>query len=295
VFVFTQRLLARHHATRHTFCRRIHVYHLASHVLYDGVDNVRPRDRRRRSALAIKARLMSLDLGISRRDLHVLASEEERLKYCDRLGIERARLPQRVWRPYRSAGVQRVFFPDPIVFAIADPQDAAPTLVCIHIDEGGRGVAGFETFLRRHARFLAAVPRWQVIYVGQRRQQLPAATKAFARAFGTDPGLARARDVAEIGEYFHLRQLYEQQRWGELQTEGLNRYLDLRARIGRDLDPLFARWEIEGDHALNHARSLLGSAGRDPRFEAVLLPYSYLATERIEACSLGSRPGDTLS
>jgi hypothetical protein len=220
VVVFTRRLLARRHATRQTFCRQTQVYHLAAQVLYDGVPDVSPRDRRRRSALAIKSRLMALDFAMMRPDLQVLASEQERLRYCERLGIDHGRLPKRVWRPYRAANTQRVFFPEPIILAIQDADTSAPTVVCAHVDDGACGVAGFETFLRRHARFLAAIPRWQVIYLAQHQRQLTAATAAFARSFAKDPSLARMRDVAEIGEYFRLRRLYEREAWGELKTEG---------------------------------------------------------------------------
>jgi hypothetical protein len=280
---FTQRLLVARHATRQTFARRTHVYHLASQALYGGAPDVGPSQRRRRSALAIKVRLMTVDFALSRPDLQFLTSEAERLDYCDRLGIDRGRVPQQTIRPYRSPMSRPHAFPGPVVVGLhgADAA-AAQVLVCAYIDDGAHSAAGFDTFLRQYARLLAVVPRWRVVYVAERQRQAAAASAVFARAFGADTGLATVRHVADVGEYFRLRRLYEREAWADLQTRGLDRYLDLQRRIGHDVDPLYARWEIEGDGVLTTASDTVGSPA-EPRFEAVLLPYSYLAVDAVQA------------
>jgi hypothetical protein len=71
-----------------------------------------------------------------------------------------------------------------------------------------------------------------VVCVAERQPQLAAVSAVFARAFGADSGLAQARQVADVGEYFRLRRLYEREAWAELKTIGLDRYLDLWAAIG---------------------------------------------------------------
>ncbi len=282
VVQFTRRLLAAHHATCHTFARRTHVYHLASHALY-GSDDARPGDRRRRPALAIKVRLMALDYVLSRPDLRFLAGERERLAYCDQLGLDRTLLPQQLVRPYRSGTTQQQYFPGPLVMALQGDAGDAPTLICAHIHDGGHSLGGFSTFLRRFGWMLAHVPRWRVVCVVDRERHLATARNLFARAFAVRADRTEAKHApSDINDYLRLRRLYEREAWAELQTSGLNRYLDLRARIGDDLDPLYARWLAEGDRVFE--RHVEGSAERaHTQFEAVLLPHSYLAVDAVRA------------
>jgi hypothetical protein len=293
VVQFTRRLLAAHHATCQTFARKTHVYHLAARALYAGGE-VRAGDRRRRPALAIKVRLMAVDYVLSRPDLHFLSGEAERLGHCDRLGIDRTRLPQHLVRPYRSGRSHHQYFPGPVVMGVQDHASPASTLICTYIDDGGHSAAGFETFLRRFARLLAVVPRWRVVCVAERQRSLSAASAVFARAFGADSGLAQARQVADVGEYFRLRRLYEREAWAELKTIGLDRYLDHWAAIGTDLDPLYARWECEGDRVLEDLSHGPASQAQ-ARFEAVLLPYSYLAVDPVQAHFQTKNAGGALS
>ena len=95
-------------------------------------------------------------------------------------------------------------------------------------------------------------------------QQTALAAGVFRRAFGaTDdlpPGLARD----DIGEFFRLRRLYEREAWAELRTEGLDRFLTWRARVGADLDPLYAAWLVEGEAALDRAASPVPTVKASP-------------------------------
>lgn len=284
VVAFTHRLLTRRHATRHRFCRTTDVYHLASQGLYAGAPETTASDRRRRSVLAIKVRLMAFDFAATHPEIRFLATEAERLAYCDRLGLERTCLPQQVVRPYRSAEPSTRYFPEPTAFGLRDADGPAPTVVCAYLDDGARTLAGFATFLRHHARLLAAVPRWQVVYVGETRRQVTQATAAFHRAFGDLAGEPGGLARQEIVEFFRLRRLYERKAWAELQTAGLDRFLAMRAKVGVDLEALYAAWEVGGDDALESTERSSGEASV-PRFEAVALPYRYLATEGTHARS----------
>ncbi len=283
VVEFTRRLLVRRHATRHTFCRTTHVYHLASQALYTGAPGTTWGDRRRRPVLAIKGRLMGLDLALLRPDLQFLASEPERVAYCDRLGLDRARLPQQALQHYRSAAPIIRYFPDPLLFGLLEADGTAPTVVCGYVDDGARSLSGFATFLRHHAQLLAALPRRQVLYVGERPQQARLAAAVFERAFGVAPEVAPGLAREDIGAFFRLRRLYERQAWAELRTEGLNRYLSWRARVGRDLDPLYVAWTLDGDAALARAGEPGANHPGPAAFEAVILPHPYLVTEGLDA------------
>ncbi len=154
--------------------------------------------------------------------------------------------------------------------------------MCGYVDDGARSLSGFATFLRHHAQLLAALPRRQVLYVGERPQQATLAAAVFARAFGVGPEVAPGLAREDIGAFFRLRRLYERQAWAELRTEGLNRYLTWRARAGRDLDPLYVAWTLDGDAALAQGGEPGASLG-PAAFEAVILPHQYLVTEGLDA------------
>jgi hypothetical protein len=154
---FTRLLVARGHATQQTFCRSTHVYHLAARAIYCHADDAGKRDRRRRPAVSIKPRLMALDFALSRSDVQFLTTEHDRVAYCDALGVNRASLPQRRYRPVRTLVVTTRYFIEPALIGLVAHADKAVSLLFAYIDDGSASVAGFENYLRRYARLFAAL------------------------------------------------------------------------------------------------------------------------------------------
>jgi hypothetical protein len=275
---FTDRLVARRHATVQTFCRTTHVYHLSAKALYGGEPHVTINQRRRRPAVSIKARIMALDVVALRPDVTFFATESERVAFCDALVIDRSRLPQQ--HRLSKARVERArYFPDSKLVGV-QLEGPGPVLLCVYIDDGARSVAGFHTYLRQYARLLAVVPRWRLVHVSGARRQANAAVAAFRRAFGHDlagPTDAGPSTTDAVRDYFHLRQAYEAQRWAALDTGKLDRFRALRLRFNTVLDPLYARWELHGDAVLED----VPASAREwpPRLETIVLPHSYAALE----------------
>jgi hypothetical protein len=277
---FTDRLVSRRHATVQTFCRTTQVYHLSAKALYGDGPHATVSQRRRRPAVSIKTRLMALDVVASQPDVTFLATESERVAFCDALGIDRSRLPQQ--HRLSKARVERARYVPKSALVGVQLEEAGAVLLFVYIDDGERSVAGFQTYLRRYARLLAVVPRWRLVHVSGATRHANAAAVAFRRAFGdhlASPPDADAETAEAVREYFHLRQAYEAQRWAALDTGKLDRFRVLRLRFNTDFDPLFARWELQGDAVLHEAqrRDREGPS----RLETIVLPHSYAAIESL--------------
>lgn len=268
---FTARLVARRHATVQTFCRSTHVYHLSARALFEGLE-AGPSLRRRRPATSIKARLMALDLIASRPDVTFLATEAERVAWCDVMGVPRDRLPQQRLR-VGATGDRVRYFPDGSLMGALQTA-SGPVLVCAYLDDGAQSPKGFQSYLRRYASLVASVPQVRLIHGSDDGRTANGALALLRQAFGlaivTGPHAPPSRP-GDVREYFQLRRAYERQHWAVLDTAKLDRLRELRRQFGIALEALYARWECLGD-------DIWANAPR-PLFEAVVLPHSYAAIE----------------
>jgi hypothetical protein len=272
----------------------------ARHLLH--ADDVGKRDRRRRPAVSIKPRLMALDFAQSRPDIRFLTREDERVTYCDALGIDRARLPQQRCRPVRPLVLTTRYFTELALLGLVTNADNAVSMLFAYIDDGMASVAGFENYLRRYARLLAALPQWRLVYVAESPRQTARGEVAFRRAYGHALAATVATEptiIESVLDYFRLRDAYEGQRWSALNKNALDRFRDLRNRFrGRHLEGLYAEWETSGDIVVRRVFEQGGEAdivvGRGV-FEACVLPYSYAAMDSVRARIRASKTEGKLS
>src|SRR3954465_645202 len=97
-----EKLVHRHHVTCEVFFGHAHVYHLSAKPLYTLLGEPDNRHRRHRSPFGIKTKLMTLDYVLAHREARFLATEDARVAYFTERGIDRARLPQLVYRARRG-------------------------------------------------------------------------------------------------------------------------------------------------------------------------------------------------
>jgi hypothetical protein len=283
---FTQKLLVRRHATLQTFCYATHVYHLSARVLYAAAA-APTRHQRRRVALAVKPRLMALDYVLARPDLLFLTRDEERLAYCDALGIDRAWLPQRRYCGFRSAAGSTRYFVEAAPMGLLREAGAVPTLVCAYIDDGTASVSGFETHLREYRRLWVSAPQWRLVYIADAPRRLADAVTAFRRVCAepvVPPLSAHAGALASLLDYFQLRRVYDAKRWASFDKTALDRFRDLRRRFaGHDWEVLYGQWEARGDDAIRRVLSApVPAASLNPSaFESCVLGHSYVATSAV--------------
>jgi hypothetical protein len=283
---FTQKLLARRHATVQTFCYATHVYHLSASVLYAAA-TAPISHQRRRVPEGVKARLMALDCVFARPTLHFLTSDEARLAYCDTLGIDRAWLPQRRYCGYRATAGTLQYFVEAAPMGLLHDSGSVPTLVCAFIDDGTASVGGFETHLRDYRRLWVSVPRWRLVYIADTPRRLPDAEAAFRRVCAEPVGLpfgANRVDLPSLLDYFRLRGAYDAKRWASLDKAALDRFRDLRRRFaGHDWEVLYGQWESRGEDAIRRVLSVPAPAAtlNPSAFQPCVLGLSYVATNAL--------------
>jgi hypothetical protein len=273
--------VARGHATAHTFCRSAQVFHLAGSVLFRDDAAALLRARRSRPALAIKNRVMAVDVALSRPSVTFLAGERERLQLCDRLGIDRTVVPRRhYYRPHGSATPIVRYFPD-VALVGADTANAPDTrLLLAYLDDGAFSTSSFRTWLRRHAPMLESTRLWRVLCACGSPCQAAAATRTFEELFGGDTATRRARRLADLREYCELQQLYDARCWDQLSTRRLGRFFALKETLAALGERLFAEWLRVGEPALREA----ADSGVEPasdRFDLLILDHSYAAFEPV--------------
>ena len=285
---FTAKLVARRHATVQTYCHAAHVVHLCARTLYAAaaVDE-RREHRRRRPAIGIKARLMALDYVLARPTTRFLATEAERLAFCDAAGIDRFWLPQQryVGPPDGPSSVR--YFVDAGPMGL-EPGDVGQTsLVLAYIDGGDLAATSFEAFLQRYWPVWAALRGVRVVYVADTSRRFASVTATFRRVWADVERTHRGSPVTDLPAFFdycRLRRAFDAKDWAALDKAALDRFRDLRLRFGgHDGDRLYGQWETRGEEAVRQAIARPPSLERDRagELETCVLTHSYVATSPI--------------
>jgi hypothetical protein len=266
--VFTTKLLANKHGLATRVGRHTELYHVSGKAVYVALDEPDNRHRRRRSPLAIKAKLMALDYVLAHPQDTFLATERERVAYfTDRWQIDRQVLPAKQYRGPRSETIR--FFVDKYPIAIArgtDPTADGPTFC--YIDPGEASLGGFDTYLQQYERLWLALPAARVVYVGDHHGSAPGAQVIFER-FWRRTGAREASLTDRLLAYFHVRAVYERRMPGAISKEMLDRVRDGRAEFaGPRIDALFERWCREGDASI---RATSEAEDRSIRARAITL------------------------
>jgi hypothetical protein len=93
---FSQKLLAKGHATARSFLRNGLVYHLFSRIVYRAIDRENLRNRRAHSLEHIRTRLVALDFVLTHLQYEYLETEDDKLNcFCQQLDIPKELLPRK--------------------------------------------------------------------------------------------------------------------------------------------------------------------------------------------------------
>ena len=139
---FLDKLVDRGDATVQTFCRSTRVLHLAPRSLYEdaGVSG-EPSQRRRRPVFGITPRLMAVDFVVAHPTWTFLGTDEDRLTWCDQMGIDRVWIPEKRYGRKNGAPMSVRRFVDCGPVAVVETP-SGKTLVVAHVDDAGAtGVA----------------------------------------------------------------------------------------------------------------------------------------------------------
>ena len=281
VAALVEKLVSKGHGTAVAGCQNAHVYHLCARPFYSCIGQEDNRNRRRRTPVVIKNRLMSLDFVLDHSGHHYLATEQEKVDYFKRTwGLSVDDLPRKLFRsPTARVPTARYFMDKYPLFVFGD---TAPLASFCFVDEGLQTGARFASFLKEHARLFGRLNQFEVVYVCAPNTPFQSPETTFRRALqaGTPApsGSVRPAELDGLLVHFEDRQMYES---GDLESFDRGRLIRLRdekrAYSGRLFDDLYSLWQTDGRGAVVRAMvaSQSISSANDARFSTCILRHNY--------------------
>jgi hypothetical protein len=281
VVQLVKRLSANGHSRTTVFPNNTGVYHLCSRPLYQALGDPNNRNRRRRSPVAIKTKLMALDFVLADPDLEYLATEREKAEhFTNHRSIPPDLLPKRIYPAKRSGDKTVRYFVDKLPIFLPSEDSLSPPVVSFcYVDPGARSLAGFQTFLRQYTRLFGKLGRFRLFYIAGTERHFRAAERRLRELVRSLESVESSDShTAELLEYFRLERLYQERRF---QTLTKAKLIHLKRARRRFADPesaaLLELWKREGDRVV-----IARIRDRKPRpvpvaadFRAILLEDNY--------------------
>ncbi len=178
-----QRALDLRHIRSSTWRQGVLLYHLCSRPFYEALGEPGNRNRRPHELAQIKNRIMSLDFVLAHPGERYLATERERLEHFDALGIDREKLPQKVFRSRDDRHCATRYFIEkyPLFVAAANTAVGPPVLTFTFVDEGLVTLSRFERYLFEYGALFKALDRFSLVYVAEGDAHFAAARGLFER------------------------------------------------------------------------------------------------------------------
>src|SRR5579862_294272 len=277
---FIEKLLQKRHATFTRYHLNKFVYHIRAKRIYNRLGQSDNRNRRDKSPLTVKRKLMCLDFVLAHSGQRFLETEFEKVAYF--AGDRQVPVPDLPVRRYASHGSGKTtdrYFVDKLpVFVSSDPASpsAAPVVHFAYIDEGAETLQGFGTFLEQYSRLFSALKAFAVAYVATTSVWFEKAERMFARVAG-DPrqhsGTPLTPDELELLDYFQVRRKFEARDFTGLDTDRIIRYREEKRRYGDAAhEAVYRRWLTEGEPGL---RQIPPSEMVHGSFRTMLIPHDY--------------------
>ena len=203
-----QTTLAKDHARASTYLGHVSIYHVCARPFYAALGQTDNRNRRERQPLTIKNRLMGLDFVLAHSEQQYLATQQEKVTYFRRLGIECSALPTKLYYAGNGGGATARHFVEKYpVFLPTDATTGGTSMVSFcFVDEGLLTVSRFETFLAQYRPLFALLDRFQVVYVAATPRLFSAAERAFEHIlsgqFNAADGTSTNAFVSRLLEHF---------------------------------------------------------------------------------------------
>jgi hypothetical protein len=216
---FTQKLLAKGHATAKLLLRNGRIYHLHSRLIYRAVGRQNLRNRREHSPEYIRTKLAILDFILAHLEYRYFETEAEKVEYfCSKLGLNRGILPAKHYSGAIRHKTTGRYFVDKFPLFFVPESSLPPVVTFSFVDPGLMTLASFETHLLAYGTLFSALPLLNFVYIATRSTHFESARKLFLtitqRAPNIDPG-------DQVLRYFALRKLWEAKRYGKLNDDDL--------------------------------------------------------------------------
>jgi hypothetical protein len=236
---FLEKLLAKEHASSHTYQSGARVYHIFSRKVFRAIGWENLRTRRRHQLDYIKTRLMALDFVLSNPHHHYLETEAEKVPFFERrFGISRVSLPSRTYVSKLSAKTTTRYFVDRFPLYVKDVASSDLIATFTYLDPGSVTLQGFTTHLRAYAGLFQSLRQFNLIYVAPCERSFRAAQLEFSRSAA---GGAIHATKEQIARYFRLRQMWEEGR--RVEAADVVFLNDARRQFrGEGIESLYRQW-----------------------------------------------------
>ena len=217
------------------------VYHLFAKRLYGEIGKENLRNRRRHSVEFIQTRLVLLDFVLAHQQHDYLETEPEKLRYfCEQLGIPRKHLPGRAYVGNSPTEPTLRYFVDKYPLFLDSSSVTSPVVTLSYVDPGHASIAGFKHHLQAYDALLRTLGDFHFLYISNTRAHFARATGCFSSLVQLPPQV----DVSvEILRYFRLRQAWEMQQYGTLDSDDIEWLQDATRRFrGGKYDAGYSAW-----------------------------------------------------
>src|SRR6266478_5152325 len=145
---FSQKLLAKGHATARSFLRNGLVYHLFSRIVYRAIDRENLRNRCAHSLEHIRTRLVALDFVLTHLQYEYLETEDHKLNYfCQQLDIPKELLPVKRYSGAVHNRTTERYFVDKCPMFLSSGSFSSPVVTFTFVDPGLGILDSFKTHL----------------------------------------------------------------------------------------------------------------------------------------------------
>ena len=180
---FTEKLLARGHATVTPLGHGIHLFRLCSRQIYDELDRSSLRIRSTCSDEFIRARLLTLDFVMAHPAANYLqTSSEKQTFFTDKMGLPTTILPGKVYSGIPSLECKLRYFTDrfPIFLESQDAaQSGLQSPVFVYCDAYEKGLDAFKTHLQRYQPLFKRLARFRYMYASPQPRRFARARRLF--------------------------------------------------------------------------------------------------------------------
>ncbi|PYU75766.1 MAG: hypothetical protein DMG52_06975 [Acidobacteria bacterium] len=203
---FSQKLLAKGHATGRSFLRNGFVYHLFSRIVYRAIDRENLRNRRAHS----------LEHNLQ---YEYLETEDDKLNhFCQQLDIPKELLPKKRYSGAVHNRTTERYFVDKFPMFLFPGAFSSPVATFTFVDPGLGILDSFKTHLLAYGSLFEALSEVRLVYISPRPTQFEIARKTFLATAGRPPKKDPGDDILR---YFRLQKLWDDRKYGKLTTDDI--------------------------------------------------------------------------
>lgn len=272
---FTNKLVARGHASEHKYQNNARVFHFTYKAMYSAIGKENIRNRRTHTFEFMKTRLAILDFVLSHLQHDYLEGEAEKIQYFEeRFQIRPQDMPGRTYRGASKVPDTIRYFVDKFPLFLDSTLAGEQCVTLTFIDPGLGNLEAFKTHLDIYSSFLSHVGRFAFLFASPDGGLFTAAERVFREVADPQPG----KLSQQVARYFKLRADWEAKRFELLKDPDIEFMNHAKQCFAGELfERSFAEWKA----GRLSQRDLVAVLENRPRrrqeieFKTYLLPRDY--------------------